>query len=262
LRAALHAEALELHYQPLVDVVSGRVTGCEALLRWPHPERGFISPAEFIPVAEDSGLIAPLGDWVLRRACLEASGWPDGVKVAVNLSPVQFRGQRNLVRSVLQALVQSGLAPARLELEITERVLLEDDEANVATLRQLKALGVRIAMDDFGTGYSSLSYLRTFPFDKIKIDQSFVRELGESPHCAAIVRAVASLGTSLGITTVAEGVETADQLDHLRAIGCDEFQGFHFSRAVAAGELPRLFDAPGFPDTLGAVDDARAGKAA
>jgi diguanylate cyclase (GGDEF)-like protein/PAS domain S-box-containing protein len=236
LRQAFTTGSLELFYQPLLNLREGRVSACEALLRWRHPERGFVSPAEFIPIAEETGLITPIGEWVLRRACLDAAAWPDEIKVAVNLSPVQFR-QSELVSMVVSALAVSGLRPDRLELEITESVLLADSETNLAILHQLRALGVRIAMDDFGTGYSSLSYLRTFPFDKIKIDQSFVRELGISAHCAAIVRAVIRLGIDLGITTVAEGVETAEQRDHLQREGCDEMQGYLFSRPVPLAEL-------------------------
>jgi len=237
LRQAVCTDALAIHYQPLVGIDGGTVTVCEALLRWPHPQRGWISPAEFVPLAEEIGLIGALGEWVLERACREAALWPDGVKVAVNLSPMQFRDPEALLRTVTEALDRSGLAPGRLELEITESVLLADSEANVAALRRLKALGLRIAMDDFGTGYSSLSYLHRFPFDKIKIDQSFVRELGVSRHCSAIIQAVTSLGRSLGITTVAEGVETAEQFDLLRQAGCDEAQGYLFAQPMPAGEL-------------------------
>jgi diguanylate cyclase (GGDEF)-like protein/PAS domain S-box-containing protein len=236
LRQAFTAGNLELFYQPLLNLQENRVSACEALLRWRHPERGFVSPGEFIPIAEETGLIIPIGEWVLRRACLDAASWPDGIKVAVNLSPVQFR-QRELVTVVVSALAVSGLRPDRLELEITESVLLADSLANLAILHQLRGLGVRIAMDDFGTGYSSLSYLRTFPFDKIKVDQSFVRELETSRHCAAIVRAVIRLGIDLGITTVAEGVETAEQRDHLHREGCDEMQGYLFSRPLPLSEL-------------------------
>ena len=203
------------------------------------PTKGMISPADFIPVAEDIGLIVALGEWVLREACTEAAKWPDEVKVAVNLSPVQFRS-RNLVQAVISALAHSGLSPRRLELEITESVFLAETEANLAILHQLRELGVRISMDDFGTGYSSLSYLRSFPFDKIKIDRSFVKDLAERPDCVAIVRAISGLGRSLNITTTAEGVETVDQLDWLRAEGCNEVQGFLFSAAKPAGEVAAL----------------------
>ena len=242
LREALNTGALELFYQPLLNLRENRINACEALLRWRHPERGFVSPAEFIPIAEETGLIAPIGEWVLREACREAATWPGEIKVAVNLSPVQFR-QQSLVPAVVSALANAGLDPSRLELEITESVLLADSDANLAVLHRLRNLGVRIAMDDFGTGYSSLSYLRTFPFDKIKIDQSFVRELGVNRHCAAIVRAVAGLGADLGITTVAEGVETAAQRDHLQHEGCDEMQGYLFSRPLPVADLRQLIAA-------------------
>jgi diguanylate cyclase (GGDEF)-like protein/PAS domain S-box-containing protein len=239
LRKAFASGEFELYYQPLVNVRSGQVCGFEALIRWHHPERGMISPAEFIPLAEEIGLIVPIGDWVLRQACRQAATWPGDIHVAVNLSPVQFRS-RGVVRAVLTALGHSGLAPHRLELEITESVLLGETDANIATLHQLRGLGVKIAMDDFGTGYSSLSYLRSFPFDKIKIDRSFVHEMVERPDCIAIVRAVAGLGASLGIATTAEGVETVEQLDRIRAEGCTEVQGYLFSAPRPAGELAGL----------------------
>ncbi|SFI33836.1 EAL domain-containing protein [Bradyrhizobium sp. Gha] len=239
LRRAFANGEFELHYQPLVAIASDRISGFESLLRWPHPEKGMISPAEFIPVAEDIGLITQLGEWVLREACAEAVKWPDDVKVAVNLSPAQFRS-RNLVHVVISALAQSGLSPKRLELEITESVFLAETDANLAILHQLRELGVSISMDDFGTGYSSLSYLRSFPFDKIKIDRSFVKDLARRPDCGAIVRAISGLGRSLNITTTAEGVETEDQLDWLRAEGCNEVQGFLFSAARPAAEIARL----------------------
>nr|WP_205512033.1 EAL domain-containing protein [Rhodopseudomonas sp. BR0M22] len=239
LRQAFARGEFELHYQPLIDLAEDRIGGFETLLRWRHPERGMISPSDFIPVAEDIGLIVGLGEWVLRQACLEAASWPSDVKVAVNLSPVQFRS-RNLVQVVISALAQSSLVPHRLELEITESLFLADSEANLATLHQLRSLGVRISMDDFGTGYSSLSYLRSFPFDKIKIDRSFVKDLTERPDCLAIVRAIAGLGRSLDITTLAEGVETIEQLDALRAEGCHEVQGFLFSPARPAAEIAGL----------------------
>jgi diguanylate cyclase (GGDEF)-like protein/PAS domain S-box-containing protein len=239
LRRAFGTGEFELHYQPLVDIAADRISGFESLLRWHHPEKGMISPAEFIPVAEDIGLITQLGEWVLREACNEAVRWPDRIKVAVNLSPAQFRS-RNLVQTVISALAQSGLSPKRLELEITESIFLAETEANLATLHQLRELGVGISMDDFGTGYSSLSYLRSFPFDKIKIDRSFVKDLAQRPDCVAIVRAISGLGRSLNITTTAEGVETEDQLDWLRAEGCNEVQGFLFSAARPAGEIEQL----------------------
>jgi diguanylate cyclase (GGDEF)-like protein/PAS domain S-box-containing protein len=239
LRSAFANREFELHYQPLVDIAANRISGFESLLRWRHPEKGMVSPAEFIPVAEDIGLIAPIGEWVLREACTEAAKWPAEVKVAVNLSPVQFRS-RNLVQAVVSALAHSGLSPRRLELEITETVFLAETEANLAILHQLRELGVHISMDDFGTGYSSLSYLRSFPFDKIKIDRSFVKDLANRSDCVAIVRAISGLGRSLNITTTAEGVETNDQLDWLRAEGCNEVQGFLFSSARPASEIEQL----------------------
>jgi len=239
LRHAFAKGQFELYYQPLVAVAQDRIAGFEALLRWRHPERGMISPADFIPVAEDIGLIVGLGEWVLRQACAEAANWPSEVKIAVNLSPVQFRS-RNLVQAVIGALAQSGLSPHRLELEITESVFLAETEANLATLHQMRDLGVRISMDDFGTGYSSLSYLRSFPFDKIKIDRSFVQDLAQRPDCLAIVRAIAGLGRSLNITTTAEGVETQAQLEWLREEGCNEVQGFLFSPARPAAEIAAL----------------------
>jgi diguanylate cyclase (GGDEF)-like protein/PAS domain S-box-containing protein len=239
LRRAFANGEFELHYQPLVDIASDRISGFESLLRWKHPEKGMISPAEFIPVAEDIGLIVALGEWVLREACTEAAKWPAEVKIAVNLSPVQFRS-RNLVQAVISALAHSGLSPLRLELEITESVFLAETGANLAILHQLRELGVSISMDDFGTGYSSLSYLRSFPFDKIKIDRSFVKDLAERSDCVAIVRAISSLGRSLNITTTAEGVETVDQLDWLRAEGCNQVQGFLFSAARPAAEVEQL----------------------
>jgi diguanylate cyclase (GGDEF)-like protein/PAS domain S-box-containing protein len=239
LRRAFANGEFELHYQPLVNLAADRISGFEALLRWRHPEKGMISPADFIPVAEDIGLIVALGEWVLREACTEAAKWPADIKVAVNLSPVQFRS-RNLVQVVVSALAHSGLSPTRLELEITESIFLAETEANLAILHQLRELGVSISMDDFGTGYSSLSYLRSFPFDKIKIDRSFVKDLAQRPDCVAIVRAISGLGRSLNITTTAEGVETIDQLDWLRAEGCNEVQGFLFSAARPAAEVEAL----------------------
>ena len=229
----------DIHYQPFVNLNTSEISGFEALLRWRHPERGMVSPSEFIALAEEIGLIVPLGEWVLRRACAEAALWPNGIKVAVNLSPVQFR-TKGLVQAVVSALAHAGLTPSRLELEITESVLLAETDANISTLHQLRALGVRISLDDFGTGYSSLSYLRSFPFDKIKIDQSFVRELADRSDSRAIVRAVTGLGTSLGIATTAEGVENEDQLERLRREGCTEVQGFLFSPARPSSEIAQL----------------------
>ena len=242
LRDAIQNEVLRPYYQPLVDLSTGRITGFEALVRWPHPERGMISPAEFIPVAEETGLINGLGGLMLRRACRDAANWPDDVRVAVNLSPLQFR-TGNLLSTVMDALKQSGLTAKRLELEITETLLLEKSSQVLATLHALRSLGVRISMDDFGTGYSSLSYLRSFPFDKIKIDQSFVRGLAANRDAQAIVRSIVSLGVGLGVTITAEGIETEAELSCLRAEGCHEGQGFLFSRARSNAEIVGLLKA-------------------
>lgn len=242
LRKALARGEFELHYQPFVNLKSGETCGFEALLRWHHPERGVVSPGEFIPVAEETGLILPLGDWVLRTACAEAAKWRSDLKIAINLSPAQFRS-RELVSTVVGALAASGLASDRLELEVTETVIMHDSGTVFAALSQLRELGVRIALDDFGTGYSSLSFLQKFPFDKIKIDRSFVSELSspiEEPH--RIARAVVQFATSLGKTSTAEGVETAEQLDILRQEGCVEAQGFHLSPPMQASKVARLAD--------------------
>ncbi|GAA0595799.1 hypothetical protein GCM10009416_37700 [Craurococcus roseus] len=237
LRRAVREGRFELHYQPLVRTAMGRVSGVEALLRWRRADGGLVPPADFVPLAEETGLIVPIGHWVLHEACAEVARWPSEVLgVAVNLSPAQFR-RGDLVGSVRSALAASGLAPERLELEITESVLLEDDRATLGTLRELRALGVRIAMDDFGTGYSSLGYLQRFPFDKIKIDRSFVRGMAHDANCMAIVRAVVSLGATLGVTITAEGVETPEQLALLRDIGCDEAQGFLLGRPKPGSEV-------------------------
>jgi diguanylate cyclase (GGDEF)-like protein/PAS domain S-box-containing protein len=254
LRDAIQADVLRPYYQPLIDLSSGRITGFEALVRWPHPERGMVSPAEFIPVAEDTGLINPLGGLMLRHACMDSARWPDEVRVAVNLSPLQFRSG-NLLSMVTDALKQSGLPPRRLELEITETLLLEKSAQVLATLHALRALGVRISMDDFGTGYSSLSYLRSFPFDKIKIDQSFVRDLGANREAQAIIRSIVSLGKCLGVTITAEGVETEAELSCLRAEGCHEGQGFLFSKARPNAEIIGLLRAQRGAD---GADDANA----
>jgi predicted signal transduction protein with EAL and GGDEF domain len=229
LRLALARGELELHYQPLMNLASEQVVGFEALIRWNHPERGLIGPAEFIPIAEETALIVPIGEWVLRQACKDATTWPADVSVSVNLSPVQFRAP-GLVAAVFSALASSKLSATRLDLEITEAVLLHDSDTTLATLGQLRELGVRISMDDFGTGYSSLSYLQKFPFNKIKIDQSFVRNLGEREEALAIIRAVTGMGRSLGITTTAEGVETFAQLEKLKLEGCTEIQGYYLSK--------------------------------
>ena len=259
LRDAIQNDVLRPYYQPLIDLASGRITGFEALVRWPHPERGMISPAEFIPVAEETGLINGLGGLMLRRACMDAALWPADVRVAVNLSPLQFR-VGNLLSVVMDALKQSGLPAKRLELEITETLLLEKSSQVLATLHALRALGVRISMDDFGTGYSSLSYLRSFPFDKIKIDQSFVRDLGSNRDAQAIVRSIISLGIGLGVTITAEGVETEAELSCLRAEGCHEGQGFLFSHARPNAEIVKLLRAQSGAD-IDALADVAANAA-
>jgi diguanylate cyclase (GGDEF)-like protein len=239
LRTALAHGELELYFQPLVNLLSGRVTSFEALLRWRHPRRGIVPPLEFVPLAEEIGLIIPIGDWVLREACREAATWPDEIKVAVNLSVVQFRNPL-LVAATQQALGESGLPASRLQLEITESVLMEDSQPTLATLRQLHELGIQISMDDFGTGYSSLSYLRSFPFDNIKIDQCFVSDIATNRESVAIVRAVVHLGRALGMQVIAEGIETEDQLAYVRAEGCAASQGFLFSAPVPADQLAGL----------------------
>lgn len=241
MRRALAEGQFQLHYQPQIDLCSGRVVGVEALLRWSHPERGQIMPDQFITVAEETGLIIPLGEWVLRTACRQAMQWP-GLNMAVNLSPAQFRVQ-GLQTTIARILAETGLRGNRLELEITESILLHDTEATITTLRSLKDLGVSIAMDDFGTGYSSLSYLRRFPFDKIKIDRSFVCDVDAGGDAMAIVRAVVRLGRSLGIRTTAEGVESSVQAEFLAGEGCDEVQGYHFGRPMTAPDIDRLIDA-------------------
>lgn len=247
LRAALDHDRFELHYQPLVNIDSNTVSGFEALLRWHDPDRGLVPPGEFIPIAEEVGLIEEIGTWVLREACREVASWENRVKVAVNVSSYQFRDGR-LVNVVRDALAETGLEPGRLELEITESVLLEDSKATFDTLHRIRALGVRIAMDDFGTGYSSLSYLRAFPFDKVKIDRSFVSDLGNAAQADAIVRAIAGLSRELGMMTTAEGIETEDQFRHIAELRCTEAQGFltgrpapaAIARGLAAGQTEAL----------------------
>ena len=240
LRKALVNGEFELHYQPFVNLQQNEVCGLEALLRWRHPERGMVSPNEFIPIAEDIGIIAPIGEWVLRQACAEAKTWPEHSIVAVNLSPSQLKTEK-FVQVVISTLAASGLQAHRLELEITESALLQNNEFTRATMHQLRNLGVRISMDDFGTGYSSLGYLQSFPFDKIKIDRSFINTLSNGHGSVAILKAIISLANSMGMTTIAEGVETAAQLEIVRAEGCDEMQGYLFSPAVPAKEIARFF---------------------
>ena len=242
LREALTSEQFDLYFQPLVDLRSGRVTTCEALMRWRHPRRGMVPPSIFIPIAEETGLIIPLGEWALQRACYEAAKWPKSVKVAVNLSPVQFR-DRGLALQVVSALAKSGLPAQRLELEVTERLLLEDSDGTLTVMEQLKNLGVSISLDDFGTGYSSLNYLRKFPFQKIKIDQSFIAGLGEERDAQAIIGAVAGLGASLDKTVVAEGIETEEQLKQVKMHGCHEGQGHFFGEPMPADIIQARLEA-------------------
>ena len=236
LRAAIVRQELELHYQPLLHIESGRTAGYEALLRWNHPMRGMVQPGTFIPIAEETGVIVEIGEWVIRSALAEAATWPEELTVAVNLSPAQMK-DGNLLPVIIQALAASGVAPQRLEIEITENLLMQDSEEVLTVLHKLRDVGVRIALDDFGTGYSSLNYLRSFPFDKIKIDRCFVSELAEREDCEVIVRSVIALAKELSMTTTAEGVEVSEQLEALRRHGCNQAQGFLYSRAVPACEL-------------------------
>jgi diguanylate cyclase (GGDEF)-like protein/PAS domain S-box-containing protein len=239
LRTALTRGEFELYYQPVGDLTTNTLVGCEALLRWNHPERGLLPPAEWIPAAEECGIIIPLGDWVLRQACAEAATWPEDMAVAVNLSPVQFRDE-NLLASIVSAFAASRLSAHRLELEITEATLMQNNESTLSTLHKLRQLGVRIALDDFGTGYSSLNYLRSFPFDKIKIDRCFIAHLCEDNKSVAIVHAIANLARSLGMVTTAEGVETKMQREAARNLGCTQIQGYLLSRPLPAAELACL----------------------
>jgi len=245
LRTAIVRDEIELHYQPQAHI-DGEITGFEALVRWHHPRQGMVSPGTFIPLAEESGIIIELGEWILRTACREAASWPWPLHIAINLSPVQFQ-HGDLPKLVHQVLLETGLSPARLELEITEGVLIGDFNRAVAILRRLKNLGVRIAMDDFGTGYSSLSYLQSFPFDKIKIDRSFIANLGRSQQAATIVRAVIALGHGLALPVVAEGVETEEQLKFLADESCNEIQGYFVGRPKPIADYAALVgrrDAP------------------
>lgn len=239
LRRAVREGGFELHFQPLYSMAEARLKGFEALIRWNHPERGLVSPAEFIPIAEETGLILPIGDWVIRDACARAATWPGDLSVAVNISPRQFAGPA-LATTIVQALATAGLPAARLEIEITESIFIGNVERTVDMLHTLRALGVRIALDDFGTGYSSLSYLRSFPFDKLKIDQSFVRDLGNDASALAIIRAITTLAAALGIETLAEGVELASHMEALRIEGCDMIQGYLISRPVPANAVAGL----------------------
>ncbi len=239
LRRAIREGGFELHFQPLYNIAENTLQGFEALIRWPHPELGLISPSDFIPLAEETGLIVPIGEWVIREACRQASVWPEDMSVAVNVSPKQF-GTPGLPQAIMQALLTSGLAPGRLELEITESIFIANVEKTLATLHGLRDLGVRIALDDFGTGYSSLSYLRSFPFDKVKIDRSFVEDLANDGNAHAVIRAITTLADALGMETLAEGVEAPEQLDILRREGCGFIQGFLFSEPLAAQDVARL----------------------
>jgi diguanylate cyclase (GGDEF)-like protein len=240
LRKALAAGEFELYYQPVVNLASNEISGFEALIRWNHPEKGMVTPATFIPLAEEIGFIVAIGEWVIRQACSTAAKWPGDLHVAVNISAVQFRSP-GLMQVIVGALAASGLHPTRLEIEITETVLLQNKETTLELLHQLRALGVRIAMDDFGTGYSSLTYLQCFPFDKIKIDRSFVKDITENTGSLNIVRAVAALANGMGMTATAEGVETSEQLDKITSEGCTEMQGYLFSKPLPATEIERLF---------------------
>ncbi len=240
LREALHEGQLQLYFQPLFSLSENRVCAFEALMRWNHPLRGLIPPADFIPLAEETGLIVPMGTWALREACAQAARWPDHIRVAVNISPVQFRSPA-LGEAIVSALAESGLAPARLELEVTESLFIRNVAETLSSLHGLRRLGVRVALDDFGTGYSSLSYLRAFPFDKIKIDRSFIMDLLEHDQATAIIRAITMLAGALGMETTAEGVENVDQMDILQAEGCSQVQGFYFSRPLPADEIDGLF---------------------
>jgi diguanylate cyclase (GGDEF)-like protein len=235
-----HGGGLEVYYQPCLSLKDDRITGCEALVRWRHPERGMVSPAEFIPIAEDTGLINEIGEWVLSTACRDAATWPDDIRLAVNVSPVQFKSGTLALR-IMAALAASNLPASRLELEITEAVLIRDDDTALAILHQLRAIGVRIALDDFGTGYSSLSYLHRFPFDKIKIDRCFVSDIAGPDGSASIVQAVVNLASARRMATTAEGVETEEQQRLLRTLGCTEMQGYLFSAAKPADKVVELF---------------------
>jgi diguanylate cyclase (GGDEF)-like protein len=239
LRNALSVGEFTLHYQPIINLQTGEITSFEALIRWQHPERGLVAPGEFIPLAEDLGLIIPIGEWVINRACADATTWTDDIKVAVNLSPIQLN-HKGLVEAVINALARSGLPAYRLEFEITESVLMQNTAATLATLHQLRALGIHFSMDDFGTGYSSLSYLRSFPFDKIKIDRSFVKGISDEKSSLAIIKGVTSLAASLNMITTIEGVETEEQLDHVRPLGCAEIQGYLFSPPKSLEEISKL----------------------
>jgi predicted signal transduction protein with EAL and GGDEF domain len=240
MRVALRENQFQLYYQPQLNLEFGEIGGFEALLRWNHPERGMILPSEFVPLAEDTGFIVPLGEWALREACEEASTWPKGLRVAVNLSVAQFRSGQ-VRQSVIAALGGSALAPSRLEIEITESVLMQEGKDVTEVLSKLQDIGVGLALDDFGTGFSSLSYLTRMRFDKIKIDKHFIRELRDDPNSSlAVVRSVVALARSLDITTVAEGIETKEQLERVREEGCSEAQGFYIGRPIPSSDIPEF----------------------
>ncbi len=243
LRRAIAVGEFELFYQPLMNLKNQAIESCEALIRWNHPTRGMVAPNDFIPFAEEVGLIVDIGEWTMVEACREATTWPAHISVAINVSPNQFMA-KGLIPAVKHALQKSGLDPCRLELEVTESVLISDTDAALATLHELHALGVRIAMDDFGTGYSSLSYLRRFPFDKLKIDRSFINDIAHDHEAGAIVRAIIQLANTLGIATTAEGVEDSDQRDILHALNCREAQGFLIGRPMPRERLGKLLAAP------------------
>jgi EAL domain-containing protein (putative c-di-GMP-specific phosphodiesterase class I) len=236
LRVAIAEQQFELHFQPVVSVADGDVKSFEALLRWRRPDRGLVPPGDFIPLAEETGLIVPIGEWVVREACRQAAKWPSHIKVGVNVSVVQFKSPE-LTKSIAASLAAAGIDGSRLIVEVTESVLIRDSEQAIAMLHAFREMGVTIAMDDFGTGYSSLSYLRRFPFDKIKIDRTFIGELGDREESAAIVRAAIGLANALGMQTVAEGIETEAQMTHVRAEGCTEAQGFLISRPLRAKDV-------------------------
>jgi EAL domain-containing protein (putative c-di-GMP-specific phosphodiesterase class I) len=247
LRQALAKDELVVHYQPLMELERGIEVGFEALLRWNHPKKGMISPADFIPIAESSGMIVPIGNWVLEQSCRLATTLQKKLSVAVNISPAQFKSGK-LVDAVSAALKKYALAPHRLELEITESLLLEKSSETLDILKSLKELGVSIALDDFGTGYSGLGYLNSFPIDKIKIDRSFIKDLGMKPRSKELVRAAINMGHSLGLMTLAEGIETQEQLDILRALGCQQGQGFLFSPGIPASQISDALLLHGNPD--------------
>jgi EAL domain-containing protein (putative c-di-GMP-specific phosphodiesterase class I) len=241
LEGAIDRDELFLVYQPFLDVRKNRITGFEALLRWQHPARGLIPPSEFIPIAEETGLIHPIGEWVVRRACETLSDWPDDIRMAVNFSAAQFHNA-SILQTIVQALAQAKVSPSRLEIEITESMLISKYGSASSILNSLLQLGVTVALDDFGTGYSSLTYLRKLPFSRIKIDQSFIRDMLAQPDCAAIVKSVIGLAQELRIGVVAEGVETADELEYLRQAKCDEVQGYLIGRPVSADEISALLN--------------------